>query len=64
MRENGRSIHLVTAVLVLAAAAGGGRQLFAQTEVESCTFKTRWKDAHGKCVSCCNSIEFSCPCTI
>lgn len=57
---------------ILTATASGPRILFAQDEVlqpgdeigGDCAFKTRWKDAHGKCPSCCDARDYSCPCTI
>ena len=37
----------------------------AQTELDpgGCDWKTRWKDAHGKCTGCCDATQYSCPCT-
>ena len=53
---------LAAAALIVAAA---GPRLTAQTQLteDGCKFKTRWKDSHGHCPACCNSIEYSCPCT-
>jgi hypothetical protein len=58
-------VRLAAAALLLAAGAGP-RLLTAQTQLsdDGCKFKTRWKDGHGRCPACCNSIEYSCPCTI
>ena len=61
----GRTLFRLAAAALLLGASAGPRLLTAQTEVvdDACKFKTRWKDAHGRCPSCCNAVEYSCPCT-
>lgn len=31
--------------------------------VGGCEWRTRWKDAFGKCTGCCDATQYSCPCT-
>jgi hypothetical protein len=62
-----RRIFLTVAMITLSGILSAGpRLLTAQTQIQgdACKFKTRWKDTHGQCPSCCDSIQYSCPCTI
>jgi hypothetical protein len=60
-----RTLFRLSAAALLVAVSAGPQLLTAQTEVDDapCKFKTRWRDAYGRCPGCCNSIEYSCPCT-
>ena len=64
MSMNSKCFRFAAAALLMLATAGP-RLLTAQQQLQDdgCKFKTRWKDSHGRCPSCCNSIEYSCPCT-
>ena len=60
-----RTLIRLSAAALLVSVSAGPQLLTAQTEVieDACKFKTRWKDSRGRCPACCNSIEYSCPCT-
>ncbi|HKP77117.1 MAG TPA: hypothetical protein VJT67_16415 [Longimicrobiaceae bacterium] len=67
-RKLARSTMVLLAAL--SAVAGPATIVRAQDEVidpgGGCTWTTRWKDIHGVCQasSCCDSTQYSCPCTV
>lgn len=69
MTINRMFVLACTALVTLAATGNDVRAQNGDTGIgddafaPTCPYRGRWLDALGKCVECCNPVEYACPCS-